>query len=136
MTAFLQIGWTWYPSVLIGFGLWTLLYAWANRGRQTPLAQQVAFHLGTLAGLVALVSPLDELGDEYLFCAHMVQHLLLMLVTAPLWLIGTRDERKSIRSSISACVVGYRFAGIFSMQRAMIRSSFRGTSTPSFFGDS
>ena len=89
MTAFLQIGWTWYPSVLIGFGLWTLLYAWANRGRQTPLAQQVAFHLGTLAGLVALVSPLDELGDEYLFCAHMVQHLLLMFVTAPLWLIGT-----------------------------------------------
>ena len=89
MNELLQIGWTWYPSVVIGFSLWTLLYAWANRGRHTPLIQQVAFHLGTLAGLIALVSPLDELGDEYLFSAHMVQHLLLMFVTAPLWLIGT-----------------------------------------------
>jgi putative membrane protein len=82
-------GWTWYPSVLIGFSLWTLLYVWANRDKHTPLVQQVAFHLGTLAGLIALVSPLDELGDEYLFSAHMVQHLLLMFVTAPLWLLGT-----------------------------------------------
>jgi putative membrane protein len=89
MNELLQIGWTWYPSVVIGFSLWTLLYAWANRGRHTPLIQQVAFHLGTLAGLIALVSPLDELGDEYLFSAHMIQHLLLMFVTAPLWLLGT-----------------------------------------------
>lgn len=84
-----QIGWTWHPSVVIGFGLWTLLYILANRGRRTSLAQQVAFHIGTLIGLVALVSPLDKLGDEYLFSAHMVQHLLLMLIVAPLWLIGT-----------------------------------------------
>jgi putative membrane protein len=89
MTPLLQVGWTWYPSVVIGFGLWTLFYTRANRDRHTPMAQQVAFHLGTLVGLVALISPLDELGDEYLFSAHMVQHLLLMFVTAPLWLIGT-----------------------------------------------
>jgi cytochrome c oxidase assembly factor CtaG len=89
MNELLQIGWTWYPSVVIGFSLWTLLYAWANYGRHTPFWQQTAFHLGTLAGLIALVSPLDELGDEYLFSAHMVQHLLLMFVTAPLWLLGT-----------------------------------------------
>ena len=89
MNELLQIDWTWYPSVVIGFSLWTLLYAWANRGKHTPPLQQIAFHLGTLAGLIVLVSPLDELGDEYLFSAHMVQHLLLMFVTAPLWLIGT-----------------------------------------------
>lgn len=89
MNELLQVGWTWYPSVVIGFSLWTLLYLWLNRGRHTPLIQQVAFHLGTLAGLIALVSPLDELGDEYLFSAHMLQHLLLMFLTAPLWLLGT-----------------------------------------------
>jgi len=89
MSGLMQIGWTWYPSVVIGFSTWTLLYLWVNRGKQTPFIQQIAFHLGTLAGLLALVSPLDELGDEYLFSAHMVQHLLLMFVTAPLWLIGT-----------------------------------------------
>ena len=30
-----------------------------------------------LALLAALVSPLDGLGEDYLFSAHMVQHLLL-----------------------------------------------------------
>jgi cytochrome c oxidase assembly factor CtaG len=89
MNAFFQVGWSLYPSVLIGFGMLTLLYSWANRGRHTPLSQRMAFHLGTLIGLLALVSPLDELGDEYLFSAHMIQHLLLIFVTAPLWLIGT-----------------------------------------------
>ncbi len=38
---------------------------------------------------LALVSPLDELGDEYLFSAHMVQHLLITVVVPPLWLVGT-----------------------------------------------
>lgn len=89
MNELLQIGWTWYPSVVIGFSLWTVFYVLANRSKQPPWWQQAAFHLGTLAGLLALVSPLDELGDEYLFSAHMVQHLLLMFVTAPLWLLGT-----------------------------------------------
>ena len=89
MNELLKAGWTWYPSVVTGFSLWTILYVWANRGKHTPMLQQIAFHLGTLAGLIALVSPLDELGDEYLFSAHMVQHLLLMFLTAPLWLLGT-----------------------------------------------
>jgi len=90
MNELLSVGWTWYPSVVIGFSIWTILYVVAiQRGKPTPLMQQIAFHLGTLVGLIALVSPLDALGDEYLFSAHMVQHLLLMFFTAPLWLIGT-----------------------------------------------
>ena len=90
MSTLLQVGWSWYPSVIIGLSLWTLLYAWAiRRGRPTPVAQQIAFHCGTLVALLALLSPLDELGDLYLFSAHMTQHLLLMFVVAPLWLVGT-----------------------------------------------
>jgi putative membrane protein len=85
-----QLGWSWYPSLLIGFSLWTVLYSQAiRRGRPTPLGRQIAFHTGTIVALLALTSPLDELGDRYLFSAHMVQHLLLIYVTAPLWLIGT-----------------------------------------------
>ena len=38
---------------------------------------------------IALLSPLHELGDNYLFGAHMVQHLLLMLMAPPLLLLGT-----------------------------------------------
>ena len=33
--------------------------------------------------------PLDTIGDQYLFTAHMLQHLLLTLVAAPLLLGGT-----------------------------------------------
>ena len=89
MNELLKFGWTWYPSVVIGFSIWTLLYVFAIRRGEAASVSTIAFHAGTLIGLVALVSPLDELGDEYLFSAHMVQHLLLMFGTAPLWLIGT-----------------------------------------------
>jgi len=89
MKALWQVGWSLYPSVLLGFGIWTLFYLLALRRENRPSpGQQIAFHLGTLAGLLALISPLDALGDEYLFSAHMIQHLLLMFVTAPLWLVG------------------------------------------------
>jgi len=96
MNQLLQAGWTWYPSVVLGLGLWTAAFlaaigplrrkfAW---GEAPAPSRQFAFHTGTLFALLALVSPLDELGDEYLFSAHMVQHLLLMFVVAPLWLAG------------------------------------------------
>ena len=39
--------------------------------------------------LIALATPLDTIGDAYLFTAHMLQHLLLTLVAAPLLLAGT-----------------------------------------------
>ncbi|HEU0168741.1 MAG TPA: cytochrome c oxidase assembly protein [Chloroflexota bacterium] len=42
------------------------------------------FALMILLALFALESPLDYLGDTYLFSAHMLQHLLLMLGVAPL----------------------------------------------------
>ena len=47
------------------------------------------FLTGTLLIFVALLSPLHELGDNYLFSAHMVQHLILTLVVPPLLLAGT-----------------------------------------------
>jgi len=97
MTKLLSTGWTFYPSILIGFGLWTIAYILTTGyfrirngwGKAPTSLQQVAFYIGTLVGLIALCSPLDELGDQYWFSAHMIQHLLLMFVIAPLWLAGT-----------------------------------------------
>jgi cytochrome c oxidase assembly factor CtaG len=60
-------------------------------GPAVPLLRQMAFHLGCLVMLLALVSPLDGLGDEYLLSAHMAQHMLLGFIAPPLWLIGTPD---------------------------------------------
>jgi cytochrome c oxidase assembly factor CtaG len=97
MTDILLTGWAWYPSVLIGISLWTgayLILIGPLRRRNTwgeaPKPwQQIAFHSGTLMLLLALISPLDKLGDEYLFSAHMLQHLFMMFVTPPLWLMGS-----------------------------------------------
>ncbi|WP_427915107.1 cytochrome c oxidase assembly protein [Ramlibacter sp. MMS24-I3-19] len=82
----------WLLALLLGSGV---LYAhgirrlWrsAGRGRGIPMTAVVAFALGWLTLVLALVSPLDPLGGR-LFSAHMVQHELLMVVAAPLLVMG------------------------------------------------
>jgi putative membrane protein len=49
--------------------------------------QAAAYALGLLSLVIALLSPLDTLSDV-LFSAHMGQHEILMLVSAPLLVIG------------------------------------------------
>jgi putative membrane protein len=63
------------------------LWARAGRGRGLPVWRVVAY-LGGIATLVlALLSPIDALG-ETLFSVHMTQHMLLMVVAAPLLILG------------------------------------------------
>lgn len=51
--------------------------------------RQIVFFLGgTLALVVALISPVDTLGS-YLLTMHMVQHMLLTMLAPPLLLLGT-----------------------------------------------
>src|SRR3990172_9984640 len=52
-------------------------------------SQMAAFTLGVLVMYLATGSPLHELSEEYLASAHMLQHLLLTMVAAPLLLVGT-----------------------------------------------
>jgi putative membrane protein len=61
-----------------------------NRGRSVPLWQQAAWFTGLALIGVALLSPLDDLGDTDLLSAHMAQHLLIGDLSAPLLLIGLR----------------------------------------------
>jgi cytochrome c oxidase assembly factor CtaG len=85
------------PSVLAGvFGLLVVYRLCVGRYRNrftgsTPASvpKQAAFYSGLLALLIALATPLDLIGDNYLFTAHMLQHLLLTLAAAPLLLVGT-----------------------------------------------
>src|SRR6266487_2646666 len=89
--------WNWEPSILIGTALITGFYLYAItalRKEYFPAehikrAQITAFLLGVFLMFLALVSPLDELGDSYLFSAHMVQHLFLTIIGPPLLLLGT-----------------------------------------------
>ena len=66
------------------------LYAlgWSRLSRRPLAARRAAFVLvGFIALVVALLSPLDELA-EGLFVAHMVQHMLLIMVAAPMLLLA------------------------------------------------
>lgn len=83
---FLTSTWSWEPSILLGCALLLAGYLAAVRFRLD--GRQLLFVAGDLVLLLALVSPLDELGDTYLFSAHMAQHLLLVLVVPPLFLLG------------------------------------------------
>lgn len=63
-------------------GLWKF-----HPGRTVSRRRAASFYGGLLALVVALISPLEPLASE-LFSAHMVQHLVLMLVAAPLLIYG------------------------------------------------
>src|SRR5207244_6992604 len=79
-----------HADILLGAGLLGAAYAlaWA-RGPRVGATRPVAFLAGLGALLAALNGPLHDLSDYYLFSAHMVQHLVLTLVVAPLLLAGT-----------------------------------------------
>jgi putative membrane protein len=73
-------------AVLYAMGV-TRLWRNAGVGRGITNVQVACFAGGWLSLVVALISPLDALGSQ-LFSAHMVQHEMLMLVTAPLMVLA------------------------------------------------
>lgn len=88
-------GWNFSPMLLAGLILGGWLYGrgvLALRARTGHLRPQhrrrmIYFGLGMFVLAVALVSPLDALSSA-LFSAHMVQHVLLIGVAAPLLVLG------------------------------------------------
>jgi putative membrane protein len=62
--------------------------AWPGRADVSRF-QVVSFLTGVLVIFFALAGPIHELSDNYLFSAHMAQHMLLTLVAPPLLLMGT-----------------------------------------------
>ena len=73
-------------AALYALGAWKLWHK-AGVGRGLTLGDAAAFVAGCFTLFVALVSPLDALGGK-LFSAHMVQHELLMIVAAPLFVLS------------------------------------------------
>src|SRR4051794_5678926 len=87
--------WGWEPASIIGLVLSGSLYAiglhrmWRGGGGGSGLRtwQAWCFAGGWFTLFIALVSPLHPWGSV-LFSAHMVQHELLMIVAAPLVVLG------------------------------------------------
>ena len=84
-----------HPSTVIGIIALAILYEWVAR-RFLPTSAQpprrVVFHGALVLMFFSLNGWLHDLGDSYLFSAHMVQHLLLALVVAPLMIMGVTGE--------------------------------------------
>ncbi len=82
--------WNWEIWVLVCLGLSVFGYLYGlyrleahARSRILGPLRVVSFAAGIATLFIALISPLDALDDQ-LFAAHMVQHLLLIMVAAPL----------------------------------------------------
>jgi putative membrane protein len=103
--------WSWEPTVLLGLAALSASYglAW-RRGLlsdhddvsawfASPRTRPWFFAAGVFVGFIALVSPIDTGGDQYLFSLHMVQHLLLMMVAPPLCLLGLAGMRSPVQGA-------------------------------------
>lgn len=97
--AFSWSEWRVYPSfmagwLLLGGGYFLLVGPLRHRfaGSSPMPAKKVAsFVVGLVLMFLALQGPMHELSDYFLFSAHMVQHLILILVMPPFLLYGTPD---------------------------------------------
>ncbi|HET9719511.1 MAG TPA: cytochrome c oxidase assembly protein [Solirubrobacteraceae bacterium] len=79
--------WSLDPS-LVYVGLAGTLYVLGSRGRGRPTPLQgLAFFASLAVIVIATCSPIDHYADE-LFWVHMVQHILLLTIAPPLFLLG------------------------------------------------
>jgi putative copper resistance protein D len=92
--AALLLGWTFEPAVALPLAVAALVWLRlvggvdrAHRANPVPRRRTVAFLAGLAAIGVALMSGIDAY-DTSLFSVHMVQHILLTLVAAPLIALG------------------------------------------------
>lgn len=94
----LLLAWQWRPWLLLGLLVLGLLYTigWrrlrersgdSGRRRLGAAWRPLAYWTGLAVVALALFSPIDTLG-EHLFAAHMVQHILLVMIAPPLLLLA------------------------------------------------
>lgn len=90
----LWAAWNLDPLVVVGLVAVAWAYArgvrilWrGGRGRGISVPRAAAFGVGLSAVTVALVTPVEAMA-EALLAAHMLQHVLLVMVAAPLLVLG------------------------------------------------
>lgn len=99
--------WDLEPSVIYGSVALFLAYLWVVRFRMNR--KTALFGSGVLLMLLTLIGPLDFFGDDYLFSAHMMEHILLYLAVPPLLLLGLPPEPVRSLLSIEIAAKAERF---------------------------
>ena len=99
--------WTFDPAVVSGLAMSAILYVRADRrvrrergDRRFPRARRWEFLAGLAVIGIALESPIDR-DSTTSFTVHMVQHLLLTMVAAPLLALGAPVTLALLASSIA-----------------------------------
>ena len=93
----MQLHWHTEPLLLITLLMIGWLYALGigplreriAPGTEFPRGQAILFYLGLIIAYLAVGSPLDQIGEQFLFCAHMTQHMLLIYFSPVLFIFGT-----------------------------------------------
>ena len=88
--------WSFDPAAIIGLLVALALYVRvyrraAARSSAVGAGHWVPYMAGIAVLTIALLSPLDAIGDHYLLSAHMAQHVLLSDVAPALLLLGLRS---------------------------------------------
>ncbi len=90
--------WSFQPVVIVALLAAAVIYARVYRrarARSSTSAPNAGHWVPYAAGLltiaVALLSPLDPIGDRYLLSAHMMQHVLLSDIAPALIILGLRS---------------------------------------------
>ncbi|HET8579183.1 MAG TPA: cytochrome c oxidase assembly protein [Methylomirabilota bacterium] len=87
------VSWSWRPEVLLPLAVLVALYGvgWWRLSRRScsglPMWRLISCMLGIAAVGAALLSPVNQLAED-LFFIHMVQHLLLIKLAAPAFLLA------------------------------------------------
>lgn len=92
----LTLHWHTEPFLLLAILFPGWLYALAvgpwrgvfGPGQAFPKAEAARFFAGLAVVYLAVGSPLDSIGESFLFTAHMLQHMLLIYVAPPLLITG------------------------------------------------
>jgi len=92
MTTFAFILNYWHFSLYIVSGAVLLLLIHLAGNSWKLNTQSLLFFSGLLLFIIATLSPLDFLADSYLFSAHMIKHILLLLVIPPFLLAGMNRD--------------------------------------------
>jgi len=93
----LASAWSAEPFVLAGAALAVALFAQGfvrlrRRGRRdhAPWSRALLFGAAVALGVLALVSPLDKVGEDYLLSGHMLQHMVIGDAVPALLLLALR----------------------------------------------
>ena len=98
------------PVVLIGY-----LFFLLARKQKLSRSTQTFFYCGLASFLAVLITPIGTLATTYFWC-HMIQHMVLMMITGPLLVLGSveifRPQNKIFTSLTNPWISWFLYAAL------------------------